>query len=554
VTASPPKALRGQSPESLANLVGLATARIKARKAHTSKPLSLIDFVQRFNPEYQPGALHRLIAEKIEQALAKRCVHCNRSREECIGEDHEFRPLNRLMVFVAPQTGKSELVSIMAPAKYLAENPDQYWVAASYAETLAARNSRHARNLVRSPEFQDLYPVRLSRASNSVTEWEFEGHRGGLYAVGVGGALTGRVASVLCIDDPVKDRQDADSETVREGVWDWWKSVARTRLNPESVAIVVLTRWRHDDLAGRILNGVDDQPGEGRIEDGGSWLVVEIPALADEDDPLGREYGEPLMIPHHRHANLEAAREWFGATRDKIGPRDWSALYQQRPSQDTDAIFPESWWGWYDWSAGSLEQAPPEFLYTVQAWDTALKDGNRNDYHACVTLGVTGEAIYVLDAWRKRMQFPELIQQIQNRRALYRPTHLPIEDKASGTPAVQALQETIPEIYEWSPGVRDKVSRAFAVQPRISKGQVKLPRQAEWLRTFLDEASSFPLGSHDDLVDAFTSAMLVAAELTGKWSALQVSVGGLSSGWIDPRYVDTDTRNAPSPDLVRQRF
>jgi hypothetical protein len=102
--------------------------------------------------------------------------------------------------------------------------------------------------------------------------------------------------------------------------------------------------------------------------------------------------------------------------------------------------------------------------------------------------------------------------------------------------------------------VRDKVSRAFAVQPRISKGQVKLPRQAEWLRTFLDEASSFPLGSHDDLVDAFTSAMLVAAELTGKWSALQVSVGGLSSGWIDPRYVDTDTRNAPSPDLVRQRF
>ena len=518
------------------------------------RPKSLLEFVHHFDRSYQDGAIHRLLAKKIEQALAKRCVHCDRSREDCLGEDHEFRPLNRLMVFTPPQVGKSRMISVMAPAHYLATHPDEYWVAASYAETLAARNSRHARNIVRSPEFQALYDVQLSRASNSVTEWEFENHRGGFYACGVGGALTGRTAGILVIDDPVKDRQDADSPTIRDAAWDWWVSTARSRLNPESVCIIVNTRWHHDDLCGRILNGVEDTPGEGNIRDGGAWEVVELPALAYEDDPLGREEGEPLDIPHHRHANKEAALAWFEATRLAIGPRDWSALYQQRPSQDTDAIFPESWWGWYDWSEESPEAVPPAYLYTVQAWDTALKDGNRNDYHACVTLGVTGEAIYVLDAWRKRMQFPELIQQIQNRRALYRPTHLPIEDKASGTPAVQALQDVIPEIYEWSPGVRDKVSRAFAVQPRISKGQVKLPRKADWLRMFLDEASSFPLGSHDDLVDAFTSAMLVAAELVSKWGSLQISVGGLNSGWIDPRYVDTDTRNAPSPDLVRQRF
>lgn len=517
-------------------------------------PGSLMEFVHRFSPRYRESPFHRYIADRIDAALKRHCVYCDRPEDECTGDGHAYRPLNRLMINCPPQHGKSELVSIMAPAHYLAEHPDKYWVAASYAETLAARNSRHARNIVRSAEYRAIYDVQLSRASNSVTEWEFEGHRGGFYAVGVGGALTGRTADVLVIDDPVKDRQEADSDTIRENVWDWWKTVARTRLNPDSIVIVVMTRWHHDDLAGRILNGSDDQPGEGRVETGGEWSVVELPALARDGDVLGRADDEPLMIPHHNHANLDAAREWYDRTRAAVGPRDWSALYQQRPSQDEDAIFPESWWGWFDW-----EQLPPGYLYIVQGWDTALKDKSRNDYHACVTLGITGEGIYVLDVWRKRMQFPELITQIRNRHMLFRPTHLPIENKAAGLPAIQALREEIPEIEEWDPGERDKVARAYAVQPKISAGRVRLPRPnadgtpgAEWVRMFLDECSMFPLGGHDDMVDAFTMTMLVAFELEAKWGRMQVAGASLTGGWIDPGYVDRDTRSAPSPELVRR--
>lgn len=523
-------------------------------------PRSLMDFVVRFNPRYRESALHRHMADRIDAALERRCRICDLRRGECLGEGHEYTPLNRLMIFIPPQHGKSELVSINAPARYLAEHPDHYWVAASYAETLAVRNSRHARNLVRSLEFRELYGLALSRASNSVTEWEFEGHRGGFYAVGVGGALTGRTADVLVIDDPVKDRQDADSSTIRENVWDWWKTVARTRLNPDSVVIVVMTRWHHDDLAGRILDGADGELGEGRVEDGGEWTVVELPALAREDDTLGREAGDPLMVPHHNHVSKEAAIEWYDRTRKSIGPRDWSALYQQRPSQDEDAIFPEHWWGAYRWS-----ELPQSYIHVIQFWDTALKDSTRNDYHACVTIGVAGDGVYVLDVWRKRMQFPELIAQARNRRALFAPTHIPFENKAAGLPAVQALREEriggpepLTEVEEWDPGTRDKVMRAFAVQPKIAAGQVRLPinedgTRPDWVRTFLDELSSFPLGAHDDMVDAFTGAMLRSAELLAKWSKVQVAgVGSNVQGWIAPAYVDRDTRRAPTPDLVRR--
>ncbi len=505
------------------------------------RPSGLIDLAQRFNPAYRADALHRLIAKEIEDALEQR---------------------QWLMVFVPPQHGKSELISVTAPADYLGRNPDHYWVAASYAEGLARKHSRAARNIVRSVEYQKMYNVSLSMDSRSVTEWEIAGHRGGFYAVGIGGGLTGRPAHVMAIDDPVANREQAESPTYRDRAWDWWKSTARTRMQPDGVVILVMTRWHYDDLAGRMLEGDDRET----KRDTAKWRVVEIPARAIEpDDPLGREEGQVIWPERHLdpitlEIDWEAAEEFYDDLETDMGPKDWGALAQQRPTIDEDAIFKPEYWGYY-----TDDELPPErlggkrFLYIIQFWDTAFKEKTTSDYNACVTLGVTGDTVYVLDVYNKRHEMPALLKAAKAQALIWTPTHMAVENKASGPSLAQLIRkETSHSVELWDPVEGgDKVARAQVIVPKLADGRVKLPRDgAPWLGAFLQQLGRFPADVHDDQVDAFVGAMHIVKELWDglrKWGVYDEFEEATSKGVVDERYIDRDTGTAPNPDLVRRR-
>mgnify|MGYP003633819502 CR=1 FL=1 len=518
-----------------------ANAATLAAGGTVARPDGLMALTRKFNPGIRSDPLHQTIAREIEDALRER---------------------HWLMVFVPPQHGKSEFISVNAPAMYLGENPDRYWVAASYAESLARKHSRFTRNIVRSVEYEQMYNVTLSMDSASVTEWELAGHRGGYYAVGIGGGLTGRRADVIAIDDPVKDREEAESETYRERNWNWWTGVARTRLQPDGVVILVMTRWHHDDLAGRLLDGMgDDQT----MKDRTKWKVVTIPARAtSDDDPLGRDIGDVIWPERFRtgddRVDLEAAEAYYQSLEADMGPRDWAALAQQTPTLEEEAIFKPSYWQWYDPDDIATERwGSARFLYTIQFWDTAFKEKSTSDYNACVTLGVTGDAAYVLDVYNERHEMPGLLDAGEANYNRWLPTHPAIENKASGPSMQQMLKKRTKKPWQlWdAKDGGDKVARAYVIQPELASGMVYLPREAPWLNDFLTQLGRFPTGAHDDMVDALVGALHIAKDLwDGRRQWGVVDDGYTSSsprGAIDEKYVDTDTGRAPTPELVRRR-
>ena len=527
------------------------------------RPERLIDFVAQFRPGYRITPVHRYIADQMQHALDRDCRHCLKPRDWCEGGSHRYQPLDRLMLFVPPQMGKTEIVSVAAPAWYLGEQSDSYWVAASYAASLAQRNGRLAKNTVESDAYRQHYETRLDPSKTAAAEWEVLGHRGGFYGVGVGGGLTGRPADVIVVDDPVKDRAQADSETYRKRDRQWWRDVADTRVHPGTIVIMVMTRWHHADLAGYVLNGDEETPGEGRVEDGGRWRVVRIPAIADsEDDPLGRAVGDPLMTGPvgHIFETREDALEWWEGKR-RGGARTWAALYQQTPSLDEGAILRDSYWGWYD-AGGKL---PNGWAAIVQTWDTAFTEDEANDYNASLTFGLEAPegSIYVLDGMHERLEFPALVRTVVTTAARWKPTRLSIEAKANGLSLLQTIKRTIAAARKWDPGKRDKVARAYEAQPPLEAGRVLLPYRLRadgtreippWVTELLLEAGQFPLGDHDDYVDAFTQGILVILEVergiiaqTKRRSRRRSTQPG-----IDSRYRDKDTGLVPSPELVRR--
>ena len=302
---------------------------------------------------------------------------------------------------------------------------------------------------------------------------------------GVGGPITGRGADLLIIDDPIKNRQEANSQVSRTHLWDWWRSTARTRLEPNGSIIVIMTRWHQDDLVGRLLDEIDEDYSE-------DWEHIRLPAVAEEEDAL-REEGQALWPGRYDIAELRKLRQ-------AIGPDDWACLFQQRPSLAEGGLFKFNWWERY-------EEYPDTIGEVFQFWDTAYKTGQANDYSACVTIGFDRENYYVLDVWRDKVEFPHLMRVAQ---ALYRkfaPSRVFIEDAASGQSLVQSLRRetNLPVIP-----VRvdaDKVSRANAVTGIMEAGKVFVPARGDWLNPFLDEMSMFPNGSHDDQVDAFVGCL-----------------------------------------------
>lgn len=542
-------------------------------------PGSFLQFIERFYQGYHAGAVHRLMAKEIEAALTQRdraLAQCA-ALEEALASDADNTALAAeleaaqvaatnpywLMLFVPPQHGKSEQVSVQAPAWYLANHPGHYWVNASYASDLAEKHSGYAREITRSPHYTGLYDLHPSLVSDAKKEWAFSGHRGGMTAVGVGSGLTGRQAHVLVIDDPVKDRVAANSETQRESTWGWWTAVARTRLQPGAIVILVMTRWHYDDLGGRLI--AEDAKREHK-----RWRVVRIPARANRpDDPLGRPLGAPLWT--ERFPNMQSAEQFYTALEEDLGPMDWAALAQGEPTLGEHALFQPQYWGYYD----PHTDLPPAhssnrgFLYIVQMWDTAFKEKTTNDFNACVTLGVTGRGIYVLEVYNQRHELPGLLAAATVQAGKWGPTHLRVENKASGPSMAQMLRVATKRIYVdlWEPEQQsDKVSRAAAVMPMVARGEVLLPHctcgldqaaSPPWLNEFLIQLYQFPAATFDDMVDAFTGALQVVKDLTDGANVMHVAngyAGGDASGYIAPGYVDRDTGRAPSPELVRRPY
>lgn len=404
----------------------------------------------------------------------------------------------RLLVAMPPRHGKSELVSHWTPVWFLDLFPTRRVILASYEADFAATWGRRVRNTI--TRHAERLRVRVAEDSAAATRWDTtEG--GGMVTAGVGGALTGRGAHLLIVDDPVKNREEAESAARRATVWDWWTSTAYTRLEPGGAVVLVMTRWHEDDLAGRLL---------AQMTAGGErWDVLALPALAEADDPLGREAGAPLWP-----ARFDA--EALAGIRRAIGSYDWAALYQQRPAPAEGGIFKRDWWRFYD-------TPPARFDEVLQSWDCAFKDAKTSDFVSGQVWGRVGADKYLLDRVHARLSFTETVKAIRALSARWPQAHAKlIEDKANGPAVIDTLTHEIAGLIAVEPQ-GGKEARAHAASPQVEAGNVYLPARhvAPWVDEYLDELAAFPNGRYDDDVDATTQALLrLTGGLTGSLASL----------------------------------
>ncbi len=386
----------------------------------------------------------------------------------------------RLMVFMPPGSAKSTYSSVIFPAWFLARHPDKSIIAASNTQELADSFGRRVRNLVL--EHRPKLGIKLSSDSLAAGRWALE-TGGEYYSAGVGGTITGRRADVALIDDPIRSREDADSELVRNRQWEWYRFDLLTRLKPDASIILILTRWHEDDLAGRIL-----------AEEADKWRVVRLPMEAEENDPLGRAEGE-LLWP-----------EWFkqGMADDaKRDPRVWSALYQQRPAPESGGFFKREWFVGY--SADQL----PNNLSIYAASDHAIGEKQTNDRTALVVAGLDEAGVmWILPDIRwSRMpgdeQVAAMVEMMQRRKPITWFAEKGHITKALGPFLNEHMRAkgAYAHIEQVTP-IHDKLSRAQSFRARMSMGMVRWPKFCPWYANAEAEFLSFPAGKHDDLVDA----------------------------------------------------
>ena len=416
----------------------------------------LLRFTEAVNPAYVAAGHHRLIADKLEAV--------------------ERGEIDRLMIFMPPRHGKSELASRKFPAWYLGRNPDKQIIAASYNSDLARDFGRDVRNLVNEPEYQGIFRgVELSADSQAANRMHT--NHGGMYiAAGVGTATTGRGADVFLIDDPLKDREEADSERRRDTVWNWYRSTAYTRLMPGGSIVLIQTRWHEDDLAGRLLEQ------DGDAKDGGQWEVLNLPAIDTAGDALWPDwYPVPVL------ERIKAA----------VGPREWSALYQQQPQPDEGTFFQRDWFKHWD-------KLPTLRHYGTS--DYAVTDGG-GDYTVHTVWGIDASgAIYRVDQWKGQTTSDVWIEQKLDLIAKWKPMAWFGEAGVIQKAVEPALKRRMRERkvfcrLEWMPSITDKPTRARSFQAFAASGRVFFEPNAD-----LSEFLVFPAGKHDDEVD--TASMI----------------------------------------------
>jgi predicted phage terminase large subunit-like protein len=438
---------------------------------------NFLPFVMRFNPDYHAGWVHKDICRRLEK----------------FSEDVANRLSPRLILTMPPRHGKSQLTSKTFPAWHLGKHPSHEVMACSYSGSLSMGFSRMNRELIRDPAYKVLFDTRLHSDSQGAEAW-MTSEGGGYTSAGIGGAITGKGAHALIIDDPVKNREDAESETARQNAWDWYTSTAYTRLAPGGGVLTILTRWHDGDLAGKLI----DASKEGADQ----WEIVNYPAEAKVDE-LYRFQGEAL---HPERYDLEA----LGRIKRAIGPRDWAALYQQDPVPEEGAFFTKDDIQWYDYD--DPEAVPsPGTTADYGAWDLAIGQAQENDFSVGGVVSIDQRNdLWVKHVRRGHWGAKDLCNEILGMHRQYRCDRYGIEKGMIAMSIGPFLQEMKEEQGLWdfaytelATGKRDKVARARAIQGMWQAGKVHIPYNAPWTESFVNELLRFPTGVNDDQVDMF---------------------------------------------------
>lgn len=444
-------------------------------------------------------------------------------------EGVERGEIKRLMVLMPPGRAKSTYCSVRFAPWYLGRNPKHYIIQGSHTAGLAARFGRKARNVLSAPEYREIFPeVWLSGDMQGRSDWALA-NGGEYFAIGVDGGVAGRRAHLLILDDLIKGRKDADSETVRQSTWEWYKSDARTRLLPGGAIIYVCTRWHEEDPAGRILPAdYDGRTGWVTARDGEEWYVLNLPEVAErDDDPLGRKPGEVLWPEFYTPEMVE---------RERIvqGSRNWNALFQQRPTTQEGAIIKREWWQLWP------GKEPPHCSYILQSYDPAFTEEDEEDaenasdsarttwgvfdlFHeanAAVLKRVIDEwsargfkrkymqryHVILLERWNAKVGFPEFRREAVRAYREYQPDRVLVEKKASGASLIQELKRANIPVKPISPDT-DKVSRAHSASISFEQRVVWHMRRA-WAEEVISHCAKFPTGGSLDIVDTVTQAII----------------------------------------------
>ncbi|EKF5404455.1 phage terminase large subunit [Listeria monocytogenes] len=400
-----------------------------------------------------------------------------------------------------PRHSKSMTITETFPSYFLMKNPKKRVITTSYSDALAKQFGRKNRDKIKMAGDQ-LFDIHINPANSGVTDWSIDQYGGGMYSTSMLGGATGRGADLLIIDDPIKNREEAESKTIRDKIYQEWESTFFTRLHKGHSVIVIMTRWHEDDLIGRLLKA-NTLP----------WERIRLPALAEENDLLGRELGKALC------PELGYNEEWAETTKLTVGSRTWASLYQQRPRPAEGAIFKESWLKFYvpseefrkKYELGEdVAVMPRLFDKSVQSWDMAFKDTKTSDFVAGHVWNRKKGEFYFIDRIHDRMGLPETLNAVR-RLTTKHPKAIAkyIEEKANGPAVMQTLKGEISGMIGVEPE-GGKETRAYAITPLFEAGNVYLPHPiyCPWINDVIEELLAFPNGEHDDDVDAMTQALV----------------------------------------------
>jgi predicted phage terminase large subunit-like protein len=463
------------------------------------KYLKLLDVLPANSPDI--AKIHQLLkADKIERCRDGFLPFVNSMWTAFIaGRHHKIMAdafervasgeLKRLIINMPPRHTKSEFASFLFPAWFLGKFPEKKIIQTAHTAELATGFGRKVRNLVNSADYQEVFKTKLSSDSKAAGRWNTS--KGGDYfAIGVGGAVTGKGADILIIDDPHSEQEAMQGNPeVYDRVYEWYSSGPRQRLQPGGSIIIVMTRWSKRDLTGQIIQNSIKR-------DGDAWETIEFPALLPSGSPLWPEFWS--------QKELEAIKA-------EIPVGKWEAQYQQNPTSEEGAIIKREYWKiWH-------KNTPPQCEYIIQSWDTAFEKNSRADYSACTTWGVFGHLdengvsvanIILLDSFKQRMEFPELKKKAYDLYREWNPDSLIIEKKAAGAPLIYELRQMGIPLSEYTPSRgSDKIARVNAISDLFSSGYVWCP-DTRWAEEVMEECAAFPNGEHDDVVDSTSQALL----------------------------------------------
>ena len=385
----------------------------------------------------------------------------------------------RIIVSMPPRHGKSEFISHWIPVWWL-ENFKTNIILTSYEATYASRWGGRIRDTIANT---DLLNTKLRKDSSGRIEFMTE-DGAEVKTAGVGGPITGRGGHLLLIDDPVKNWQEAMNENRRELIIDWFNSTLYTRCEPGGNIVLLMTRWHENDLAGYLENEHQD-----------NWDLFCLPALAEKNDPIGRELGEALCPDRYNRQTLKGIEK-------AVGPRIWSSLYQQHPSSAEGEILKREYWRFY-------REPPGKFDEIIQSWDLTFKDHKESDYVVGTVWGRVGANLYLLDLFRGQWSFVKTIEMILKATKKWPRAYTKlIENKANGPAVDSQLKSRVSGIRLVEP-LGGKIARAVGSEPAIAAGNVHLPlaELQPWVDAFIEECAAFPKGKHDDMVDSATQAI-----------------------------------------------